>query len=165
MAQISNSPPDIYCLTYYSVESVTPLKFEFSGIFSQVREVKEKALTMLKKKKYIAGDIKDLEQTPPLALPETKESSAGGQKARKLCSYKEMWKRENAVHSLQTSGLYEAGGSGLWMTFNPLDKVSSDGSVPHDKWPEHIGSWAQLQQAKALFSPSPHATSSCLQRD
>ena len=95
--------------------------------------------------------MKDVASLPPLQLPEASASSSaqGGAKARKVCSYKEMWKKENAKASLSRSSLYEAGGSGFWLSCNPDDVLNDSASMPI-----HVGSWNQLLQAKALFNPS-----------
>ncbi|CAK9018138.1 Uncharacterized protein SCF082_LOCUS13947 [Durusdinium trenchii] len=129
-----------------------------------IPDVKEKLIPILKKLKLIPNELKDLDSVAPLALPEQSSATAtNGNKSRKVCSYKEMWKKDNAIQSLRTSALYEAGGSGFWMSCSPVDNLplTAEGGVPCEtdasaSWPIHLGSWNQLTHAKALFDPSPH---------
>ncbi|CAK9028116.1 Uncharacterized protein SCF082_LOCUS18214 [Durusdinium trenchii] len=129
-----------------------------------VKMVKEKLIPVLKKLKLIPNELKDLDSVAPLALPEQSSATAtNGNKSRKVCSYKEMWKKDNAVQSLRTSALYEAGGSDFWMSCSPVDNLplTAEGGAPGETdasatWPIHLGSWNQLTHAKALFDPSPH---------
>ena len=126
--------------------------------------MKDKLIPLLKKLKLIPNELKDLDSVAPLALPEQSSATAtNGNKSRKVCSYKEMWKKDNAIQSLRTSALYEAGGSGFWMSCSPVDNLplTAEGGVPCEtdasaSWPIHLGSWNQLTHAKALFDPSPH---------
>ena len=119
-------------------------------------------MPVLKKLKLIQNEVKDLDSVPPLAMPEqssatvTSGTATNGSKSRKVCSYKEMWKKDNAVQRLRTSALYEAGGSGFWMSCSPVDNLplTAEGDVPRETdasatWPIHLGSWNQLTQAKA----------------
>ena len=95
----------------------------------------------------IGQDVKELSSIPPLEIPD-KAPNANGAKARKVCSYKEMWRKDNGTLSLNNNSLYEAGGSGFWCSVNPDDKLSASASCDY---PVHIGSWSQLQKAKTLF--------------
>lgn len=106
--------------------------------------MKEKLLAFLKKNKLVDAKCQDLQDIPPLQLPEVVSSGQGDAKSRKVCSYKEMWRAENGKHSLLRNSMYEAGGSGFWV------------GLQADLCPVHIGSWNQLQRAKALFAPSAH---------
>lgn len=111
-------------------------------------EVKDKLLAWLKKKKIVGDDASDLQDIPPLQLPNAvKASGQGDAKSRKVCSYKEMWRAENGKHSLLRNAMYEAGGSGFWISLQAADSC-----------PVHMGSWNQLLEAKKLFSASAHCS-------
>lgn len=132
-------------------------------------KVAERMLLVLKKTKAVPNSLTDICNAAPMKLPEYVLSAAdaggsGSSKKRKIAatvhaSYKEMWTRNNAEVSLERNKLYEAGGSALWCSFNPADSLADaapDSSSTAHAMPIHLGSWSQLQEAKALFKPSVH---------
>ena len=122
------------------------------------RQAKTLLLGTLKKLKLVPDAVKDVSQASPLELPQA-DTSADRTKARKVMpgtSYKEMWRKSNARLSLTKNSVYEAGGSALWASFCPADKVSPSATEadPSDILAGDVGTWHQLQTACGLFKPS-----------
>ena len=112
----------------------------------------------------VPSSLQSLTKAEPLLLPEpTPAAKATGAKKAKTApmykSFKEMWNVTHARLSLDQSNLYESGGSGFWLSFNPRDNLAGTDATDQQAnalFPVHLGSWSQLLQAKALFVESPH---------
>ena len=77
----------------------------------------------------------------PLLLPTSVPTSSS--KKAKMTSYKEMWQNDNALSSLATTSLYEAGGSIYWVDLLARDSLTEDMSG---------ATISQVQNAMSLFS-------------